>query len=156
MTCGIPHTPSVFVPCFVQSPPQHSAFVLQTSPVCVQNDTWPEHRPLVQRLAQQSPFTWHALPAVRHDGLSGVQVDPPSPPPAPHAPPQQLAFDVHGWLSEMQSCAPQCPPEQTKVQHSLPVLHVSPATLHTPIGREQMCICMSQFAVQHSPSAAHV
>ena len=107
---GTLHTPIVIPVPLVQMPPQHSLFVEQMSPVCVQNDDWLEQRPFVQRLEQQFAFDVHALPDVEHPPLSGVHVPPASAPPLPpHRPPQQLAFDVHAWLSEMQSVAPHLP-----------------------------------------------
>jgi hypothetical protein len=51
---------------FTQLPPQHSAFVEQTSFCCVQNDTALEQMPPLHSFEQQSPPVVQGLPAVRH------------------------------------------------------------------------------------------
>lgn len=59
-----------FAPALTQLPVQHSKFVEQTSPCCVQNETAPEQMPLLHMFEQHSLELAHGLPAVR-------QVDPP-------------------------------------------------------------------------------
>jgi hypothetical protein len=44
--------PSVSLPCLVQVPPQHSKSFAQTSPVCVQNDTF-THLPFAPHCFEQ-------------------------------------------------------------------------------------------------------
>jgi hypothetical protein len=77
----------------------------------VQNEPLPVQTPFWQTLEQQSPWLVQALPDVRQDVLSGVQV-----PPAPQVPLQHWAELVHAWLSDVHCVEPQMPPLQTKVQ----------------------------------------
>ena len=59
-------------PCaLVQSPPQHSAFAEHASPFCAQNEPV-EQTPWLHSFEQHSPLVEHALPKVRHAGLSGA------------------------------------------------------------------------------------
>ena len=74
----------------LHKPPQHSALFAQASPVCVQNEPPVAHVPLLQSFEQHCAGPLHALPVVRHSGLSGVQV-----PVAPHVPLQHCAELVH-------------------------------------------------------------
>jgi hypothetical protein len=62
---GTPQTPWTFPAAFTQLPEQHSKFVEQTSPCCVQKETAPEQMPLLHRFEQHSPALAHGLPAVR-------------------------------------------------------------------------------------------
>jgi hypothetical protein len=150
------HVPIVAPLALVQMPPQHSVFVLQMSPVCVQNEGWFEQTPLLQKLEQHSPFVAHVLPEVRQEPLSGVHV--PAPPSlAPeHTPPQQLAFEVQALLSEMQSAEPHVPPLQTNVQHSFATLQAVPPVLQVPMGATQILSVRLQLTEQHSALVAHV
>jgi hypothetical protein len=157
---GTEHVPSVIPAFFVQSPPQHSPSVEHTSPVCVQNDDWLEQRPFTQRCEQQSPLVEHVLPEVLHELLSGVHVLPASAPPSPPAtglqePPQQLAFEVHGWLSEMHSCELHLPLVQTNEQHSLLVAQLPPAWTHWPTGFAQTWSVASHSDEQHCALPVH-
>jgi hypothetical protein len=79
--------------------------------VCAQKEPPPVHSPFEQTREQQSPWFMHALPEVRHDGLSGVHV-----PPAPHVPLQHCADVVQAWLSDVHCVEPHVPPLQTNVQ----------------------------------------
>ena len=63
---GAPQTPVMLLPAFTQFPVQHSKFVEQTSPCCVQKETAPEQMPLLHRFEQHSLELAHGLPAVRH------------------------------------------------------------------------------------------
>jgi hypothetical protein len=59
----------------LHTPVQQSPFWEQTSPA------WPHHDdgwqvPPAQRLEQQSPGPWHALPSVAQVALSGIHVPP--------------------------------------------------------------------------------
>jgi hypothetical protein len=152
---GTEHVPSVMPLAIVQMPPQHSLFVLQTSPVCVQNDGRLEHAPFSQNDEQHSALVEHVLPDVLHVGFNGVHVPAPPSAAAPQTPPQQLTFVVHAWLSLMQSVELHVPPLQTKVQHSFDVAHAVPAVLHWPIGFAQ-CFVESHSAEQQSPLAAQL
>ena len=109
---GCPQTPTVAPCALVQKPPQHSKSVAQTSPFCVQNEP-PEQAPLRQSFEQHSLPVEHALPLVRHTGLSGTHV-----PPAPQFPLQHCAALVHAPLSEVHCEPPHTPLSQTNVQQS--------------------------------------
>ena len=106
------HVPSVAPCALVQSPPQHSKSVAQTSPLCVQNEGAPLQVPFRQYFEQQSPWAAQALPAVRQPVFSGAHLL------DAQFPPQHWAETVHAWLSDVQIVAPQVPPLQTSVQQS--------------------------------------
>jgi hypothetical protein len=110
------HVPSVAPAALVHTPPQHSVPTLHASPFCAQYELCAAQWPLVQSDEQHSPSVEHELPDVLQPVLSGVHVPLP-PPTALHAPLQQLALEVHAWLSEMHCAAPHAPCEQTNVQH---------------------------------------
>jgi hypothetical protein len=112
---GWRQTPTVAPEALLQSPPQHSASVAQTSPVCVQNEPPVEQVPLEQSFEQHSALPVHALPAVWHPapGFNGVQV-----PVGPQVPLQHCAETVHAWRSDVHCVAPHLPALQTNVQHS--------------------------------------
>ncbi len=130
--------------------------VLQTSPLCVQNEGWLEQRPFEQSLEQHSPLVVQAFPDVLQLALSGWHSFAPPSGPAAHEPPQHALFAVQGWWSEAHSVAPHMPPLQTKVQHSFPVPHALPAALQVPTGFEQVLVVGSQLAEQQSVPVAHV
>ena len=78
------HVPSEAPAAMLQIPVQQSVDFAQTSPACVQNEAESWQRPPEQSVEQHcSPPGVQALPAVRHELLSGVHV-----PFAPHTPPQ--------------------------------------------------------------------
>jgi hypothetical protein len=94
-----PHVPSRAPPTITQFPPQQSAFVAQTSPCCVQNESpLAEQRPLLHRPEQHSVLPPHGLPDVLHVVLSGLHFIAPVPSSA-QLPPQHSSFVVHAWLS---------------------------------------------------------
>jgi hypothetical protein len=69
-------------------PVQHSPSWAQASPVWTQNEGFAQY-PWSQKVEQQSVDAPHALPSVRHNGLSGVQVP-------EHFPLQQTPSAAHG------------------------------------------------------------
>src|SRR5262249_47965572 len=142
---------STTAPCaLLQSPPQHSASVAQTSPVCTQNDP-PAQRPLLQNFEQHSPSVAQALPPVRQAKLSGVHVLP-----VPQVPLQHCAELEHAWLSLVHCVAPHWPPLQTNVQHSWGIAQAVPAALHMLVTWEQIFAPGSQLPVQQSVSTEQV
>ncbi len=90
------HRPSAAPVAFEQMPLQHSKSVAHTSVVCVQKEPPPVQSPFWQTFEQQSPWFVHALPDVRHEGLSGVHVPAPAAPAPAQAPLQHCAELVHG------------------------------------------------------------
>jgi hypothetical protein len=103
----------------LQIPPQHSNPVVQTSPVCVQNEGWLLQTPLLQKFEQHSAPEPQGLPDVLHVVLSGAHF----PPPVPFGtqePPQQSVPTPHAPLSATHCCAAHVPPTHENVQHSLP------------------------------------
>jgi hypothetical protein len=147
---GSPQVPTATPDCLVQIPVQHSASVAQRSLICRQNDGCPEHRPPEQYLEQQSPCPAQVLPAVLHPEFSGWHR------PLVQVPPQHCAPLVHAWLSETHTLAPQRPPSQTSVQHSVGAAQLSPAALQLPAGVVQVFRFGSQFAEQQSACEAQV
>ncbi len=122
---GCPQRPTVAPACLLQEPPQHSASAAHTSPFCVQYEPLAQ-RPPRQSFEQQSFPVVHALPLVRHDGLSGAQT--PSPP--VQLPLQHWAELEQGWLSEVHCEPPHRPLLQTNVQQSCGMVHEAPPGLH--------------------------
>src|SRR5947209_4663634 len=90
---GWPHVPSAWFCALVQTPPQQSLPLAQTSPFCPQYEG-AEQMPLLQKFEQHSPPVVHALPSVLHELFSCVHE-----PFDPHVPLQHCAFVVHVWLS---------------------------------------------------------
>jgi len=73
-----------------------------------------------------------------------------------HVPLQHWAPLVQAWLSEMHCVLPQCPPSQTRVQHSVGAAQLSPPALQLPTGFAHAFRRGSQFAEQQSPCDAQV
>lgn len=146
--------PSAAPAAFVQTPPQHSAAVLQTSLFCTQNDGF-EQMPLLQNCDAQSPLTAQGLPEVgMPPGFSGVHFPPPSPS-GPHVPPQHSALFPHAWLSATQSLSAHFPPMHENVQHSLPFTHVVPGALQSVLAGSHLPLVVLQLIVQHSVLFVH-
>src|SRR5689334_21135883 len=123
---GWPQRPTVAPCALLQRPPQHSLFVEQTSPFCVQKEPF-EQTPPLQSFEQQSACAVQALPVVRHSGLSGAHTLL-----ALHVPLQHCAEVVQAWLSAVHCDAPQAPASQTSVQQSSGLVHALPLGRHAP------------------------
>jgi hypothetical protein len=124
---GVLQVPSAAPPALVQTPPQHSAPLVQASPVAVQNEPPVAHVPLVQSFPQHSAFVVQAFPVVRQPGLRGVHV-----PVGPQVPLQHWPELVQAWPSEVHWVVPQVPALQANVQHSCGLLQ-EPDALHGPV-----------------------
>jgi hypothetical protein len=127
-----PHVPFWFVPVFMQLPVQHWVFSKQMSPVCVQNETAPEHTPPWQRPEQQSVLREQPLPDVRQPppGLTAAHLPLVQTPLQQSVPAMQFpatglsgthALEVQVWLE------PQNPEQQ-----SLGCAHEAPTAPHVP------------------------
>jgi len=147
---GSVHNPTLSPACLVQMPVQHSKSVMHASPICVQYDGCPEHRPFTQNLEQQLALSVHSLPTVLQPGLSAMQTEAPPSTAWPHLPLQHVSPLVQAWLSEVQMPDAHTPPLQRMEQHSGPPVHASPGCLHTPGWLVQLWVAGSQFAEQHS------
>jgi hypothetical protein len=84
-----PQVPIVMPLAIVHTPPQQSGPWVHASPFWMQNDEAMEQVPDAQSDEQHSVLAEHALPAVLHVVLSGLQVPP------EHEPPQHCASVVH-------------------------------------------------------------
>ena len=83
------------------------------------------------------PAEWHAVVIGAH--LPLVQV-----------PPQQLASDVHAWLSEMHAVAPHFPLTQLRLQHSVEDPQLAPLGAQVVVLAAQVCDVPSQSSEQQS------
>ena len=83
------------------------------------------------------PAEWHAV-------VSGAHL------PLVHVPPQQLASDVHAWLSEMHAVAPHFPLTQLRLQHSVEDPQLAPLGAHVVVLAAQVCELLSQSFEQQS------
>src|SRR5258708_33105368 len=99
----------------VQTPPQQSADVEQTSPLWVQKDEVAQ-RPFLHSFEQQSALPEHVLPSVLHATLSGAHL------PFVHEPPQHAAELVQAPLSGVHVAA-HFPATQLNEQQSVPSAH---------------------------------
>lgn len=152
---GAPQAPVVAPAAFTQLPPQHSKFVEQISPCCVQKETALEHTPLLQRFEQQSAAAEHGLPAVRQvwPGLTLAHV------PFVQMPLQQSPLTPHApavGLSGTHCLSEQAPSTQEPVQHSFGATHATPGSLQAVSGGSHVLVPALQFAEQQSVLFAQV
>jgi hypothetical protein len=117
------------VPTLLHAPPQQSELFAHTSPFWVQNEGG-LHTPFTQKLEQHVSVGPHALPSVKHAGLSGVHV------PLLQAPPQHEPLDVQGWLSEMHGFTWQTPAVHVPEQQSDASMHAAPSMRQEPASPE--------------------
>lgn len=141
---GAAQLPSVFPAAIVHVPEQQSPFREQTSFVWMQKDEPSWQCPLVQRCEQHSPSEAQVLPAewqavVRAAHLPAVQV-----------PLQQLASEVHAWVSEMHAAEPHLPLTQLRVQHSVEDPQLAPLGEHVAVLAAQVCEVPSHNVEQQS------
>jgi hypothetical protein len=122
---GWPQVPKLAPADLLQSPPQHSEWTAQTSPVCPQKDPL-AHTPPRQSLEQQSSLVAHALPVVRQLGFKGAQAPP------VQVPLQHCAELAQAWVSEMHCEPPHVPASQMSVQHSWGLVHALPPGRQSP------------------------
>src|SRR5690606_26414224 len=108
-----PQVPRAAPPATTQLPPQQSLLSAQASFCCRQNDTLPSQVPLVHDLEQHWVPVVHALPEVRHVGLSGAQVPP------VHCWLQHCWSLVHAWLSDVHCVAEHLLAMHEPEQHSM-------------------------------------
>jgi hypothetical protein len=117
---GGPQVPFVIPAATVQTPLQQSAFRVQTSPVCVQNEGG-KQTPLKQSMPQHSALVVQAFPRTKHPVLSGVHV------PFAQLPLQHSPLLPHAALSEVQGGTWHTPPTHVPEQQSPFVMHPAPS-----------------------------
>ena len=93
---GWPHVPSAWFCALVQTPPQQSLPLAQTSPFCPQYEGC-AHKLLRHSFEQHSPAPVHGLPSDLQALVMGVHV-----PFEPHVWPQHSELFVHAALSAVQ------------------------------------------------------
>jgi hypothetical protein len=133
----------------VQFPLQHSKFVEQISPGCVQKDTALEQAPSLQKFEQQSEWWEQGLFAVRHVCPTltfwqrlFVQIPLQQSPGMPQVP--------GVGLSGTHCLSAQTLPMHEPVQHSFGVVHATPGSLQVLVFVAQRPLVASQFAEQQS------
>jgi hypothetical protein len=135
----------------VQTPPQQSGPLAQTSPSCVQKEDAIEQCPEAHSFEQQSASCVHALPDVWHVMLSAVHV-----PLLPHAPLQHCAALEHAWPSETHAPMSQRPATHASEQHCSDEVHAAPARSQiTGAPPRHVCAFGSHAAEQQSVSTMH-
>jgi len=137
----------------VQPPEQQSSLFAQTSPVWMQKDAPSWQRPLVHRLEQHSPSVAHVFPAVRQVRFRGVHVWLV----ASHVPLQQLPFDEHVFVSEMQAWAlAHLPALHWRLQQSVAAWQLPPEATHEVVDEAHVSVAPSHTPEQQSAPLAQI